>query len=80
MAKLAVLISAPKKLMIHCPFSPLEGAEVAISWTREAFPGGTEMGLLWDVPLQGLLRSESSVPPSRASCSRVIGIKEPIIS
>ena len=35
------------------------------------------MGLVRDVPVQGLLRSESKVPRSRASCSSVIGMKEP---
>lgn len=78
MAKLAVLMSAPRKLMMHWPFSPCLEAERAISWTRVVFPEGEGIGLLWDDPLQGLLRSDSCDPLSRASCSRVIGMKEPI--
>lgn len=63
--------------MMHGPWSPWEDAEEATSCNRVAFWIGAGIGLLRDVPLQGLLRSDSSVPPSRASCSRVIGMKEP---
>ena len=63
--------------MMHWPLSPWLEAERAISWTRVAFPEGEAIGLLWDDPLQGLLRSDSCDPLSRASCSRVIGMKDP---
>lgn len=67
MAKLAVLISNPSIWTTHCPFSGF-GAMLHIDGD----------GALKVEDLHGVVRSERSTPFSRASCSRVTGMKEPI--
>jgi hypothetical protein len=71
MAKLAVLISSPRKYITHWSFStarvPRGNSEV--EWLVES---GSEL------EPQGVVRSDSKTPFSRANCSRVIGMKEPI--
>ena len=74
MAKLAVLISAPRKLMIHCPASA-RGESVCI-----ALCGEVELATGWEVwkdAEHGLDLSDKRTPRSRASCSKVIGMKDP---
>lgn len=71
MAKLAVLISIPSMLTTHCAASAFEekaeysGDVAAAAAGRETF-------------LHGVVRSERRTPFSRASCSRVTGMKLPI--
>ena len=73
-AKLAVLISAPRRLMIHWPVS-IRGENVRMaSCGREEVALGVEVS---KVPEQGLDLSDKRTPRSRASCSRVIGMKDP---
>ena len=75
MAKLAVLISAPRKFMIHCADS------ASIDNDRTTWSGSEELecGIaVWKDAEQGLLLSCKRTPRSRASCSRVMGMKDPI--
>lgn len=75
MAKLAVLISAPRKFMIHCADS------ASIDKDRITWSGSEELELgaaVWKDAEQGLLLSCKRTPRSRASCSRVMGMKDPI--
>ena len=75
MAKLAVLISAPRKFMIHCADS------ASIDNDRMTCFGSEELefgAAVWKDAEQGLLLSCKRTPRSRASCSRVIGMKDPI--
>ena len=64
-AKLAVLISMPRMYTTHCPLSGRGAAD--------HIDGGEALKLA----LQGVIRSDSRTPFSRASCSRVTGMKEP---
>ena len=66
MAKLAVLISIPRKYITHCPRSFL----------LEKIASGGRRGCD-ELDPQGVFLSERRTPFSRASCSRVIGMKEP---
>lgn len=66
-AKLAVLMSRPRSVMMHCPLLG-EGLVVHIE-----LEGGVVSKLEW----HGVVRSERRTPFSRASCSRVTGMKEP---
>lgn len=66
MAKLAVLISIPRKNITHCPRS----------LAFEETPLGGRRGCD-ELDPQGVFLSERRTPFSRASCSRVIGMKEP---
>ncbi len=75
MAKLAVLISAPRKFMIHCADS------ASIDNDRITWFGSEELefgAMVWKDAEQGLVLSCKRTPRSRASCSRVIGMKDPI--
>ena len=66
-AKLAVLISIPKTYTTHCP------------WSLDPFEVGGKPGGGWEeLEGHGEILSESKTPFSRASCSRVMGIKDPI--
>ena len=76
MAKLAVLISAPRMCTMHWPLS---AGAVAVLMRREERAvergrDGLEMSVLGP---QGVVWSERRTPRSRASCSRVIGRKDP---
>ena len=75
MAKLAVLISAPKKYMIHCADSASIDKD-RITWfdSDELELGAT----VWKDAEQGLVLSCKRTPRSRASCSKVMGMKDPI--
>lgn len=64
MAKLAVFICMPKRNTTHCPLS----AEVP-----GRFPGAWE-----ELDPHGWVGSLTRTPFSRASCSRVMGINEPM--
>jgi hypothetical protein len=72
MAKLAVLISTPRMWTTHCPFSGfgLMSASMALA-EKEGVATGRGA-------LHGVVRSERRTPFSRASCSSVTGMKEPI--
>ena len=75
MAKLAVLISAPRKFMIHCADS------ASIDNDRMTWPGSDEVeggATVWKDAEQGLVLSCKRTPRSRASCSKVMGMKDPI--
>jgi hypothetical protein len=72
-AKLAVLTSRPRISTTHCPFSGL-----GRRYRREPEDMFMLGGLISKLALHGVFLSESSTPRSRASCSRVIGMKEPI--
>ena len=77
MAKLAVLISAPRKLMTHWPASTRDRDErlVLLLCSKDDIAEAVGMGSVR--VLQGLVLSDSKTPRSRASCSKVIGMKEP---
>lgn len=76
MAKLAVFMSVPKKLIIHCPFSAREEEPVAASYDMVEL--GDFVGTVASKPaLQGVVLSDKRTPRSRASCSKVMGIKDP---
>ena len=62
-AKLAVLICIPRKNITHCPLSltPL-GPGMLGEWS--------------ELERQGVVRSDSRTPFSRASCSSVMGMNE----
>ena len=72
MAKLAVLISTPRMWTTHCPFS---GFGLNKASREVAEKEGTMAGR---VALQGVARSVSRTPFSRASCSSVTGMKLPM--
>ena len=76
MAKLAVLISAPRMLTTHWPLS---AGVVAVLIRREerAVEGGREGLEMSVLGPQGVVWSERRTPRSRASCSRVMGRKDP---
>jgi hypothetical protein len=69
MAKLAVLISMPRMVTTHCPASWWGLAKA------EKVDEGETAGR---AALHGVEWSERRTPFSRASCSRVTGMKEPI--
>ena len=64
MAKEAVLISSPRNVMMH--------------WSEALLPLPLVLGGGMVLDVQGMVWSESETPFSRASCSRVMGINEPI--
>lgn len=71
-AKLAVLISMPRMCTTHCPFSGfgLKSASMELAEKEGVITGRGA--------LHGVVRSERRTPFSRASCSRVTGIKLPM--
>jgi hypothetical protein len=69
-AKLAVLISTPRIRTTHCPLS---GFGLSSASREFGAKGVTGRGAL-----HGVERSASRTPFSRASCSSVTGMKEPI--
>lgn len=75
MAKLAVLISAPRKFIIHCADSASTDNDRMIWFGSEELECGAAVRKDAE---QGLLLSCKRTPRSRASCSRVIGMKDPI--
>lgn len=70
-AKLAVLMSVPRKFIIHCTVSARVD-RLRIGKEEFAEAAASKEGV------QDLDLSESSTPWSRASCSSVIGINDPI--
>jgi hypothetical protein len=66
-AKLAVFICHPPIYTTHCPRS-----------LRVPTPGFKPGGGCDELDPQGVMPSESRTPFSRASCSRVMGIKDPV--
>ena len=66
MAKLAVLISSPKIWMMHCG--------VAIGFDGAVLVPGDVWFMLFE---HGTVGSVDSTPRSRASCSMVMGMKDP---
>ena len=70
MAKLAVVISDPKRVMIHWSFS-FSVTALTRKLASEALPGST-------FATQGVVLSDQNTPLSRANCSSVTGRKEPI--
>jgi hypothetical protein len=74
MAKLAVLISVPNIGSKHCGASIGEGFEATVEFLAGFFDGGSN-------PVEhGKERSVERKPRSRASCSRVIGMKDPSVN
>ena len=65
-AKLAVLIGNPKGSTTHCPRSLVAPG-----------PGPRLGGSCAELEPHGVVRSERRTPFSLASCSRVMGMKEP---
>lgn len=76
MAKLAVLMSVPKKLMIHCPLSSRGGKGPDALFDVVALGNAVGMVVL-ELALHDTVLSERRKPRSRASCSNVIGMKDP---
>jgi hypothetical protein len=73
MAKLAVLISTPRMWTTHCPFSGLGLKRASkVFAERERLEWMVGFVALQGAPL------ERRTPFSRASCSRVTGMKLPI--
>ena len=74
MAKLAVFISTPRIWTTHCPFSGL-----GLKSASMVFAEKERLGWTVDfVALHGVDWSERRTPFSRASCSSVTGMKDPI--
>lgn len=74
MAKLAVLISIPKIVIIHWFASEEGGFLAAVRSLNVALKPGCGAS---KPAVHGFVLSEARTPLSRASCSRVMGIKEP---
>lgn len=74
-AKLAVVTSDPKRVMIHWSFSfsvaALTRKLASEALPSEPFPNST-------FATQGVVLSDQNTPLSRANCSSVTGRKEPI--
>ena len=75
-AKLAVFMLIPKKFIIHCLLSAPGDEASPASYSRVLLRTFAGMVVL-ELALQGTVPSERRTPRSRASCSKVIGIKDP---
>ena len=67
MAKLAVLISIPRKYLTHCPSFLLANTS----------SGGKRGREREELDGQGVVLSDNRTPFSLASCSRAMGMNEP---
>ena len=74
MAKLAVLMSIPKIVIMHWFASEDGGFLTAVRSLNVALKPGCGAS---KPAVHGFVLSEARIPLSRASCSRVMGIKEP---
>ena len=77
MAKLAVFISTPSRCMMHWPVSGRGDDAFLSRWARGVSIIVEEDGLS-KLALQGVDLSDKRTPRSRASCSNVMGMKDPV--
>lgn len=77
MAKLAVFISAPSRRIMHWPVSGRGEDALLSAWAMEVSLSVDRDGLS-KLALQGVDLSDKSTPRSRASCSNVMGMKDPV--